>query len=240
MNDYYAKKSTIYEIRARFDADVERFSNLTTGQISTVDAPLAMELISCAAAVSANPISNILDIGCGAGNNTIKLLEYAPNVNCDLLDLSGNMLVRAKQRVGALARGNVRIFCGDFRSVKLEENFYDVVLACAVLHHLRDDEDWEFAFKKIFSILKKGGSLWITDLVDHSIPGVQNMMRARYGEYLSKIGGEEYRDKVFKYIDHEDTPRSLSYQIELMKKIGFSKTEILHKNSCFAAYGAIK
>lgn len=65
------------------------------------------------------------------------------------------MLVRANKRVGALARGNVRIFCGDFRSVKLEENFYDVVLACAVLHHLRDDEDWEFAFKKIFSILKK-------------------------------------------------------------------------------------
>ena len=64
------------------------------------------------------------------------------------------------------------------------------------------------------------------------------MMRGRYGEYLSKIGGDDYRDKVF--IDHEDTPRSLSYQIELMKKIGFSKTEILHKNSCFAAYGAIK
>lgn len=80
------KKSTIDEIRARFDADVERFSNLATGQISTVDAPLAMELISCAAAVSTNPISNILDIGCGAGNNTIKLLEYAPNVNCDLLE----------------------------------------------------------------------------------------------------------------------------------------------------------
>lgn len=56
MDDYYAKKSTIDEIRARFDADVERFSNLTTGQISTVDAPLAMELISCAAAVSTNPI----------------------------------------------------------------------------------------------------------------------------------------------------------------------------------------
>ncbi len=74
----------------------------------------------------------------------------------------------------------------------------------------------------------------------HSISGVQNIMRGRYGEYLSKIGGDDYRDKVFKYMDHEDTPRSLSYQIELMKKIGFSKTEILHKNSCFAAYGAIK
>ena len=69
MDGYYAKKSTIDEIRARFDADVERFSNLATGQISTVDAPLAMELISCAAAVSTNPISNILD----AERETIQL-----------------------------------------------------------------------------------------------------------------------------------------------------------------------
>ena len=39
-------KSTVEEIRERFDADVERFSNLETGQSATVDAPLAMSLIA--------------------------------------------------------------------------------------------------------------------------------------------------------------------------------------------------
>src|SRR5687767_3928615 len=34
-------KSTVEEIRQRFDADVERFSTLETGQSATVDAPLA-------------------------------------------------------------------------------------------------------------------------------------------------------------------------------------------------------
>src|SRR5687768_11443821 len=32
-------KSTVDEIRRRFDADVERFSNLETGQSATLDAP---------------------------------------------------------------------------------------------------------------------------------------------------------------------------------------------------------
>ena len=32
-------KSTVAEIRARFDNDVARFSNLETGQSATVDAP---------------------------------------------------------------------------------------------------------------------------------------------------------------------------------------------------------
>ena len=76
--------------------------------------------------------------------------------------------------------------------------------------------------------------------MNHSIPKVQDMMWKRYGEYLSNLGGEEYRDKVFKYIEHEDSPRSLTYQLELMRKVGFSKIEVLHKNSCFAAFGAIK
>lgn len=32
----------------------------------------------------------------------------------------------------------------------------------------------------------------------------------------------------------------MTYQLDLMKKIGFRKTEILHKNICFGAFGAIK
>jgi tRNA (cmo5U34)-methyltransferase len=42
-------KSTVDEIRQRFDADVERFSNLETGQSATIDAPLAMALVAEAA-----------------------------------------------------------------------------------------------------------------------------------------------------------------------------------------------
>ena len=40
------KKSTVEEIRKRFDADVERFSQLDTGQQAVIDAPLMLELIS--------------------------------------------------------------------------------------------------------------------------------------------------------------------------------------------------
>ena len=43
------RKSTTDEIRERFDNDVERFSCLETGQVATIDAPLAMELITIAA-----------------------------------------------------------------------------------------------------------------------------------------------------------------------------------------------
>ena len=35
-------KSSIEEIKERFDNDVERFSNLDTGQLSTIDAKISI------------------------------------------------------------------------------------------------------------------------------------------------------------------------------------------------------
>ena len=234
------QKSTIEEIKARFDSDVERFSNLETGQTSTVDAPLAMELITRAAVESTANIDNVLDIGCGAGNNTIKLSQSVAPFNCDLVDLSPAMLEKAAERIATVNAGRIRKFEGDFRSIELPELAYDVIIAAAVLHHLRDDRDWEMTFSKLYRLTASGGSVWITDLVSHEIEAVQNMMWRRYGRYLSSIGGESYRDKVFDYIDKEDSPRPVTYQLELLRKSGFSQVELLHKNSCFAAFGAVK
>lgn len=142
------KKSTVEEIRDRFDNDVERFSNLETGQKAVNDAALMMELITSAAVAVTPDAVNILDIGCGAGNNTIKLLQKLNPLNCTLLDLSGAMLKRANERVISVNKGTTKTIQGDFRSAELPSGYYDVVIAAAVLHHLRDDNDWEEAFKK--------------------------------------------------------------------------------------------
>ena len=65
-----------------------RFSNLETGQSAMIDAPLAMELIAQAAVKTTGSIRRVLDIGCGAGNNTIRLLQYTTPFDCDPVDLS--------------------------------------------------------------------------------------------------------------------------------------------------------
>jgi tRNA (cmo5U34)-methyltransferase len=236
-----SQKSSPQDIAARFDRDVERFSDLETGQAATIDAPLAMELITQAALAVTPKITRCLDIGCGAGNNTIRLLRgYAGEFDCDLCDLSEPMLRRARERLSSETTRVIRSFHGDIRTLEFSEQSYDVILAAAVLHHLRDDLDWELVFKKMYSFLRPGGSLWITDLVSHENKSVQALMWKRYAAYLVNHGGKEYQEKVFAYIEQEDSPRSLPYQLELMKKVGFQQTEILHKNSCFAAYGGVR
>lgn len=234
------QKSTVEEIRQRFDADVERFSNLETGQSATIDAPLALALVSQAAAAVTPRARHVLDVGCGAGNYTLKLLEQLPGLDATLVDLSRPMLDRAEQRVKEKTNGKVTTLQGDIRELPLGEGIIDIILASAVLHHLREDAEWLQVFSKFHRALRPGGSIWIFDLVQSSIPAVQEMMWRRYGEYLSGMKDEKYRDHVFAYVEKEDTPRPLLFQIDTLRQAGFSQVEILHKNSCFAAFGAVK
>ncbi|MFV0536077.1 MAG: class I SAM-dependent methyltransferase [Dysgonomonas sp.] len=236
----YSNKSTVEEIRERFDNDVERFSNLESGQVSTVDAALSLELITDSAKVLCPNATTLLDIGCGAGNYTLKILSKMPNLSCTMIDLSLPMLKKAKERTEKVALNMVSCHHSDIRDISLENNQYDIILAGAVLHHLRDNEDWEFVFSKLYRILKKGGCLMVSDLIAQDTPILNHYFAERYKEYLKSIGGAEYAEKVLVYIEKEDSPRSLNYQLELMKKVGFSHTEILHKNICFAAYCGIK
>src|SRR5690606_5823787 len=99
MPDPFEDKSTVDEIRRRFDNDVERFSNLETAQQATIDAPLVMELVTASAASVTPQATSMLDIGCGAGNYTLKLLERLRRLEVTLVDLSRPMLTRAVERI---------------------------------------------------------------------------------------------------------------------------------------------
>jgi tRNA (cmo5U34)-methyltransferase len=233
-------KSTVEEIRARFDADVERFSNLETGQTATMDAALALELIAQTAAAVTPGARHVLDLGCGAGNYTLKQLQFLPNLDCTLVDLSQPMLDRAKERVSTATSGTVTTLPSDLRELALASESVDIILAAAVLHHLRDASEWEAVFAALYAALRPGGALWIFDLVEHSDATVQALQWQRYGAYLAGFKNDVYREQVFAYIAKEDTPRPLLWQCDLLARVGFSPVDILHKNGPFAAFGAIK
>jgi tRNA (cmo5U34)-methyltransferase len=150
------------------------------------------------------------------------------------------MLSRAEQRLAEAGCRQCTAIQGDIRQIELGAGTFDIILAAAVLHHLRTDEEWEVVFRKLFRALSPGGSLWIFDLVQGASEPLQTLMWRRYGEYLGRLKGDQYREEVFAYIDKEDTPRPLVYQLELMRRVGFASLEVLHKHSCFAAFGGVK
>lgn len=233
-------KSTTTQIRERFDQDVERFSNLETGQSATMDAPLVLELVANTCALHLKQGDSILDLGCGAGNFTLRVLQEVGPLRCNLVDLSQPMLDRAEQRVLDAGATSVTACASDLRDLSFEDNSFDCILAGAVLHHLREDEDWLTVFTRLHRWLKPGGRLYVADLVDFDEPDVRELMWRRYGDYLEGLGGPDYRQKVLDYIEQEDSPRSLPFQLGLLQRCGFSAHDVLHRISVFACYYGTK
>ena len=62
----------------------------------------------------------------------------------------------------------------------------------------------------------------------------------RYGHYLVELKDKAYRDHVLAYVEKEDTPKPLVYQLNLMQRVGFDQVDVLHFNTRFAAFGGVK
>jgi tRNA (cmo5U34)-methyltransferase len=233
-------KSSMDEIKKRFDGDVARFSNLETGQTSVIDATIALEVGTEAAKRVAPGAKDMLDIGCGAGNWTLKTLLKIPNMNCTLLDISSSMLAKAKERAQRATTGKITIIESDMREAELGENAFDIIVAAASLHHLRTDAEWEGVFSKIARALKKGGCFIISDLVKQNDERLSALVYEGWARYLEETGGPAFRDEIISLSKKEDTPRPVNYLAYLLQKNGWTNIESLHKNMCFATLCAIK
>ena len=75
------------------------------------------------------------------------------------------MLERAKERIRVLTHGKIEIIQDDIREIDIGTEKFDIVIASAVLHHLREHEEWKSVFEKIYNSLTVGGSFWISDLI---------------------------------------------------------------------------
>jgi tRNA (cmo5U34)-methyltransferase len=234
------QKSTVEQIRQRFDADVERFSKLETGQQAAMDAPVILDVVARSAACHVRPQGKLLDLGCGAGNFTLRVLDQVTPLDCALVDLSQPMLDRAQLRVKAATTGQVQIIQSDLRLLSFAPESFDLILAGQVLHHLREDAEWEVMFARFHQWLRPAGTLLVADFIAYDDPGIQALMLGRYAEHLERIGGAEYRDKVLAYCEEEDSPRSVKYQFDLLRQAGFSEFDVLHLYALFAAFYARK
>ncbi len=247
MRSHTPPKSTVEEIRARFDADVERFSNLETGQAAALDSPLHMELLT-AAAVGVTPRArHVLDLGCGAGNYTLKLLATLSDrtgrlpERATLVDLSRPMLDRATQRLAETYPAlKVSAVQADVRAFDYGQAQFDIVMAAQCLHHLRDSAEWDSVFSAIFAGLTPGGSLWIADSLEYHHDAVRQLVRQRWADYLDQLHGPVYRDQVLAYVEREDSPRPLGWQLERMRRVGFVDLDVLHVNGRFGSFGGVK
>src|SRR3546814_17840350 len=136
MNEF-SRKSSVEKIAGRFDHDVERFSNLESGQQTTIDATVHMDLITDSIVALHPELQTVLDVGCGAGNSTLKLISNREQLDRTLVDLRLTMIQREKVRIDKVNSGSVNTVNVDIRRRELNLNHSDAIMVAAVVHHLK-------------------------------------------------------------------------------------------------------
>src|ERR1041384_1156881 len=103
----------------------------------------------------------IVDLGCGTGYYTAKILEHASKIYA--IDPSPEMLERFHEKVGR-GHKNLQVMPRQFSALReLGAGSVDGILCCLVIDHL-DKDELRDALRDISEALRKGGWLYITDV----------------------------------------------------------------------------
>lgn len=127
-----------------------------------------------------NKENMILDIGSGAGNTIIPLLEIFPNSKVIGSDISHEMLVFVNKYLQDMPnKDNCRLIQLNAEEMDFYDDTFDIIVGAALLHHLFDPSK---AIECCSRILKKGGCAIFFDPFENG----NSMLRLLYKNILDK------------------------------------------------------
>lgn len=98
-------------------------------------------------------LSTMLDLGCGGGRDSVYFSQHGLAVTA--LDA-----IATGQQQAKLKAHNIKFIKGDIRNIRLKPNSFDIIYAHLSLHYFNDNTT-DRIFKKLYSVLKPGGYLFV-------------------------------------------------------------------------------
>jgi tRNA (cmo5U34)-methyltransferase len=115
--------------------------------------------------LSVRPPHRLLDLGTGTGVTALRVLEAIPSALVVGLDVSGEMLARARQRLRR-HRNRVELRESNIATPELD-GLYDAITSVLAVHHLWADEK-RHLFSHLWEHLSPGGILVVADAFRHA------------------------------------------------------------------------
>ena len=169
-----------------------------------------------------NPI-NILDLGCGNGIVTTKLLPLFPDAHYTFLDASYKMLELCEEQFGNQNKDYVTSY---FQDYDFNKTNFDLVVAGFSLHHC-SAQDKQDLFKKIYKSLKPNGMFMCSDLmVDKNETSHQDLLDYWKAFVVKNPNDLEIWDWLMEHYQTYDNPDKLNNQLDWLKQAGFTDFKI--------------
>jgi SAM-dependent methyltransferase len=108
------------------------------------------------------PGERVLDVGCGAGTDSlIAALMVGPTGHVTGIDMTPEMLAKARASADELGLDHVEFVEGEAESMPFEDASFDVVISNGVIDLIPDKDA---VFGEIFRVLRAGGRIQIADV----------------------------------------------------------------------------
>ena len=131
----------------------------------------------------------VLDLGSGAGIDLLLAAKkVGPNGRVIGVDMTDEMLAKAKENIQAAGLSNVDIRKGIIESLPVADASVDWVISNCVINLSPEKER---VFKEIARVLKPGGALQVSDIVARNLPDSIKTDRRVYSSCLGGAISEE-------------------------------------------------
>lgn len=195
--------------------------------------------------------NRILDLGCGDGILTDELLQVDNSISPVLIDASGDMLRKAKERLRNV--DGAHFIQASFQDLiksntEIQLSQFGGIVSSLSIHHLNSSEK-EKLFAYILDHLIDGGCFINIDIVLSPTMIIESWYRDLWREWmvehrnaLQSRGSFDY-DAIIKMHAEEGHFRkidTLSDQLDMLQNVGFRDVDCFYKYGLFAMYGGRK
>lgn len=195
----------------------------------------------------------ILELGCGTGELSLKILNRYPDAQIIALDYSPRMLQFAQDKITAAKYQQrwtgIQADFGDWANnpENLPKNLdisseFDACVSSLAIHHLQDEMKWKL-FERIAASLCQKGCFWNADPILPESPALAEVYKAAREEWSVQQGSNltEIRAKLgassTQGYSSQDQLASLDAHLQMLSKAGFKTVAVPWKYYGLAVFG---
>ncbi len=189
-------------------------------------------------AIPSQESPRVLDLGCGTGNISKKLLERFSDARVTCLDISEVMIEKAKVKLADY--DNIEYVIGDFTIIDIIDN-YDAIISSLALHHIPTIDEKREMYQHIFDALNTDGVFYNADVIKANSEYNQQLNERISNQYMIDQGvSTDIMDNHKQKQEDNDVPITLVEHLKLLEDVGFKNIDVIWKHYSNAVYGGTK